>query len=151
MNRDLERRLLQLAIGLACFVPLAAGGTGVIESAAMVKGVEPPLPTDLDSHFRYLSGLLLGIGLGFWSTVPAIETKTTRFGLLTALVVLGGLGRLASLVGAGWPSGPMLGGLLMELVVTPLLCLWQRRLHNNVRLVGREEPGPPPRSGPSYA
>jgi hypothetical protein len=32
-----------------------------------------------DSHLRYLSGLLLGIGLCFWSTVPRIEAKTARF------------------------------------------------------------------------
>ena len=36
----------------------------------------------MNSHYNYLSGLLMGIGLGFWTTVPGIEGKTTRFQLL---------------------------------------------------------------------
>ena len=47
----------------------------------------------LDSHFRYLSGLLLGIGLLFWSTIPNIERQGHRFGLLTTIVVVGGFCR----------------------------------------------------------
>ena len=83
---------------------------------------------DLDSHFRYLSGLLLGIGLAFWSTIPGIERKGRMFQLLTAIVFIGGLARLYGVLIDGWPGAPMIGGLAMELVVTPLLCLWQALL-----------------------
>ena len=79
----------------------------------------------MDSHYSYLSGLLMGIGLGFWTTVPGIETKTNRFQLLTAMVFLGGLGRLYSLITVGLPDRMMLFGLAMELIVTPLLAVWQ--------------------------
>jgi Domain of unknown function (DUF4345) len=79
----------------------------------------------MDSHYSYLSGLLMGIGLGFLTTVPGIETKTNRFQLLTAIVFLGGLGRLYSLIAVGLPDRMMLLGLAMELIVTPLLALWQ--------------------------
>jgi hypothetical protein len=48
----------------------------------------------LASHERYLSGLLLAIGLAFWTTLSDIEGKTARFRLLTALVVIGGISRL---------------------------------------------------------
>jgi hypothetical protein len=81
-----------------------------------------------DSHFRYLSGLLLAIGLGFWSYVPTIETKGKRFKLLTLIVVMGGLARLISLVSVGVPSVGMLFGLAMELIIAPVLYLWQRRI-----------------------
>jgi len=83
-----------------------------------------------ESHFRYLSGLLLGIGLGFWSTLPSIEIRTGRFRLLTLLVVIGGLSRLIGLALTGVPSLFMLGGLIVELVVAPVLCLWQTRVAN---------------------
>jgi hypothetical protein len=83
-----------------------------------------------ESHFRFLSGLLLGIGLCFWSTVPRIEEKANRFRLLTLLVVIGGLGRLIGLGLTGLPSLFMIGGLFLELVVTPVLCLWQTRIAN---------------------
>jgi hypothetical protein len=46
-----------------------------------------------DSHYRYLSGLLLGIGLLFWSCIPGIEAKTGRSQCLTL-----------SSSWAGWPA-----------------------------------------------
>jgi len=60
------------------------------------------------SHAAYLSGLLLGIGVAFWSTIPAIETKSGRFGLLAAIVIGGGLVRLFTAVrlGVGRPRWP---------------------------------------------
>ena len=81
-----------------------------------------------DSHFRYLSGLLLGIGLAFWSCIPRLPHHAARFQLLTFLVLIGGLARLLGLALHGWPGTPMAAALVMELAVTPLLCLWQRRI-----------------------
>jgi hypothetical protein len=133
MDRRLERRLLQLAVGLACIVPLAAGGAGVLDSAAMLKGVSHPLPPDLDSHFRYLSGLLLALGLGFAACVPAIERRGGAFRLLTFLTVVGGLSRLVSLFDAGPPGAGHLFGLGMELGVVPALALWQARVERLFR------------------
>jgi hypothetical protein len=63
-----QLRLLQLAVALAGFVPVLAGGAGVLLGPAMVGGLLGEAAAD--SHFRYLSGLLLAIGLGFWSTIP---------------------------------------------------------------------------------
>jgi hypothetical protein len=48
--------------------------------------------------------------------------------LLCAIVVLGGLGRLFSLIATGTPSPVMIGALMMELLVTPLITLWQLRI-----------------------
>ena len=118
--------LLRLAGVVAGLVPVGAGIAGVLESASMTGGqVSNPA---LDSHVRYLSGLLLGIGIAFWMTVPAIERHGARFQLLTAIVVVGGLGRLLGVALHGWPPAPMVFGLVMELVVTPLLCWWQYAL-----------------------
>ncbi len=118
------KRLLQLAVAAGGLVPVGAGLAGILMGPAMI-GDAGGGSMPLDSHFRYLSGLLLAIGLGFWSTIPDIERQGRRFRLLTALVVLGGLGRLWSLLTMGMPDAPMLFGLAMELAVTPLLALWQ--------------------------
>jgi len=122
-----QARLLRVVVGIAGIVPVAAGLSGMIRGAAMLGGHSVANLT-LDSHLRYLSGLLLAIGLGFWSTIPAIEGQTARFRLLTALVVVGGVGRLLGILIEGLPPVPMLFGLAMELGVTPLLCLWQGRV-----------------------
>lgn len=121
----MERRLLQIVVALGCLVPIIGGGLGVLQGPAMV-GIAAA--ASADSHFRYLSGLLVGIGLGFLSTVPGIETQSRRFRLLAAIVVIGGLGRALSLLVTGAPNGSMLFALGMELAVTPALALWQARV-----------------------
>ena len=120
MTLSLERRLLQLAILLAACVPLAAGLGAVITGA-------PAGTASHDSHYRYLSGLLFGVGLLFWSAVPAVERRTGLFRALTFVVVVGGLARVYGLLVRGDP-GEMRWALVMELAVTPMLCLWQGRL-----------------------
>jgi hypothetical protein len=101
-----ERRALQFAIALAACVPVGAGLGGVLLGPALTPG--EPFGPSTDSHYRYLSGLLLGIGL---------------------IVVIGGLARLLGLILAdALPSLPMRLALVMELVVTPALVLWQSRV-----------------------
>jgi Domain of unknown function (DUF4345) len=121
-----EVRLLQIAVAVAALVPITAGLAGIVIGPTVfgpdARGVS------LDSHVRYLSGLLLGIGLGFLSFIPRITNVTREVRLLTSLVVLGGLARLLSLLLLGVPSAGMMFGLVMELVVTPALCLWQSRV-----------------------
>ena len=121
-----EKRLLQAAIALACVVPIAGGGFGVIRGPAMLDITAAAAPAA--AHFRYLSGLLLGIGLGFLSTVPRIEARGRRFRLLAAIVVIGGLGRLLSVALTGSVDSATLLALAMELAVTPALALWQGRV-----------------------
>jgi Domain of unknown function (DUF4345) len=122
-----ERKFLQQAVAVAAIIPVSAGLYGVLFGHTLTGDT---VSVSADSHFRYLSGLLLALGLCFWSTVPGIEAKTGRFRLLTLLVFLGGLGRLLGLFLTGVPSIFMLGGLTMELLVTPILCLWQTRIAN---------------------
>lgn len=130
MSRDRERRLLQRVVAVAGLVPVLAGLAGVLFGMSGLTGDR--LGVSADSHFRYLSGLLLGIGLLFWWSVPRVEEHGTLFRFLTLVVVLGGLARLLGLVLTGLPSLAMLGGLGMELVVTPLICLWQVRVANRI-------------------
>ncbi|HZH10478.1 MAG TPA: DUF4345 domain-containing protein [Microvirga sp.] len=122
-----EKKLLQQSVAIVATIPVAAGLYGVLFGQALTGDA---VSISAESHFRYLSGLLLGIGLCFWSTLPAIEIKTGRFRLLTLLVVIGGLSRLIGLALTGLPSLFMLGGLFVELVVAPVLCLWQTRVAN---------------------
>jgi hypothetical protein len=118
-------RALQVAVALAGCVPVSAGLAGMVLGAGMVDGAPG---SAADSHLRYLSGLLLGIGLAFWASIPGIARHGARFRLLGAIVVLGGLGRLLGVALHGWPPLPHALALVMELVVTPALVLWQGRI-----------------------
>lgn len=122
-----ELRALQVAVAVACLVPLTLGGLSVLRGPGWI-GRPPMVPVDLDSHFRYISGIFLGVGLAFVSCIPDIARKGARFRLLGLLVVAGGCGRLVSLVDVGVPGAGHVFGLGMELGVVPLLMLWQRRV-----------------------
>lgn len=111
-------------MAIACLVPLVTGGQSILEGPGFL-GRPPVIPTDLDSHFRYISGIFFAVGVAFATCVPGIETKGPRFRLLGALVVAGGLSRLVSLVEVGVPSTGHMFGLAMELGVVPLLLMWQ--------------------------
>lgn len=133
MTLRASRSALQAVIVLAGLVPVAAGLAGVLLGPSLAAHI--PSVASLDSHFRYLSGLLLAIGLLFWSTVPGIERRGVLIRALTLIVVVGGLGRAVSLAEAGEPDLPMRLALIMELVITPLICLWQFDVERRSRLV----------------
>ena len=141
-----ERKLLQQTTAVLGLIPVGVAVWHIIFGPAVVdpRFVEGPFA----SHFRYLSGLLLAIGLLFWSTVPGIEYKANRFRVLTLIVFVGGLSRLLGLLMTGLPGLAMLGGLAMELVITPLLCLWQARVASKcaaARELARESAAEPSR------
>lgn len=121
----MERKALQGFVAIAGLVPIIAGAYGVF------RGLDAfGLTGDAfgDSHIRYLSGLLLGIGLTFWASIPHIERHGARFLLLTGIVFIGGCARLFSVALTGGADGATMFALAMELLVTPALCLWQRRI-----------------------
>ena len=131
MSPRTSRAALQAAIALAGLVPVSAGVGGMLIGPRLA-GPTTGDPS-LDSHFRYLSGLLLGVGLMFWAVIPTIERQGLLVRALTLAVVLGGIGRLVGLAQAGTPDLPMRLAFVMELGVTPLICLWQYRLERGMQ------------------
>jgi hypothetical protein len=115
--------MLPLAIRIASVVPLLAGGAGALTGAAFLGEASGPAT---DSHLRYLSGLLLGLGLlAVWCAAD-LPRRGTHFTALCAIVAVGGLARLGGLALHGVPPLPHLLALVMELGVTPGLWLWWR-------------------------
>ena len=127
MTGSIEKRLLQAVIAVACLLPLIVGGQGILYGPAPF-GHLADVPKDLDSHFRYISGIFFATGLGFVSCIPDIERKGARFRLLGGLIFVGGVSRLISLIAVGVPSPGHVLGLGMETIVVPLLMLWQWNL-----------------------
>ncbi len=107
-----ERRALQIVVTIACLVPILTGLDGVLRGAAMFRlAIVPP---GLDSHYRYLSGIFLMMGLAFASTIPRIEQRGPRFRLLGSMVVMGGLARALSWADVGAPGPGHKFGLVMD-------------------------------------
>lgn len=127
MSPFAERRLLQAVMAVVLLLPASAVIPSVIGGPRFL-GHPPVVPADLDSHFRYLSGIFLALLLLFAATIPTIERQGGRVRLLGGMVMVGGLCRLVSLFSVGAPSTGHRLGLVVELGVVPLLLLWQARL-----------------------
>ena len=127
MSPAAEKRLLQAVMAVTLLLPLSAALAGTLGGPDFL-GHPPVIPTDLDSHFRYISGLGLGMLLLFASCIPNIERHGARLRMLAFMVFIGGLFRFYSLVAIGTPSPGHLVGLGIELVELPLILVWQARL-----------------------
>jgi hypothetical protein len=117
--------MLAHAIRLAALVPILAGGAGALTGAGFLGEAAGPAT---GSHLRYLSGLLLGLGLGTFWCAGDLDKRGALFEAICAVVVLGGLARLAGVFAEGLPPWPHLAALAMELGVVPALWVgWQAR------------------------
>jgi hypothetical protein len=69
----------------------------------------------------------------FLAYIPRIQRRSEVFAVLSGMVVVGGLARLAALDVQQPPSTGVVLALMMELLVVPLLFVWQRRLARRFR------------------
>ena len=128
MNKHTERRLLKLSVALACVVPIGAGAAGMLFGPWAIETDIAGDHLELESHFRYLSGLLFGIGIAFAASIPAIERRSQLFAPLSLMVVIGGLSRLGAVLAYDVGAASQIFALAMELGVVPILYVWQKRI-----------------------
>jgi hypothetical protein len=121
----MERKLLQVTVACAGLIGVILGLTGVLFGT-----MHADLSGDvvLDSYVRFGKGVLLSIGLIYWSSIPQIERHGDRIALITLILVSGSLSRLFSLAGHGVPTLGIISNLIAGLVCVPLVWLWQRHV-----------------------
>jgi hypothetical protein len=121
----MERNLLQLAFAWAGLVLVGFGLAGAFFGANFMDLTGNVV---MDSYVRFLKGMLLAIGLIYWSSIPDIERHGERISLVTFILVLGAVPRLMAVIGHGVPTIGIVIGLGGELIAAPLLWLWQRHV-----------------------
>jgi hypothetical protein len=123
----MERFFLQFATAFGALVLLLLGISGVLLGVRFLHGSDNIV---VDNYFRFLSAVMAGMGFLYLTSIPHIERHRTRFGILSFLIVLGGLAHLYAFLIRPVPSNGTLFGLFMELVYVPLLWLLQRHVAN---------------------
>jgi Domain of unknown function (DUF4345) len=121
----MERKLLQIAFGFAGLALVGFGFAGIFFGANFLDLSGNVV---MDSYIRFLKGMLLAIGLVYWSSIADIERHGERIALVTFILVLGAVPRLMAVIGHGVPTIGIMISLAGELIVAPLLWLWQRRI-----------------------
>ena len=131
-SRERQRRLLQGVLGALVLIPLSLGPLGTfagLRGFYWSFGLPQPatLEPDLDSDFRFLAAVFLGIGIIVVWMIPRIEEHTALFRIVVMSVFLGGIGRLISWVVVGSPN--ILTQILIALeLLLPTLIVWQARI-----------------------
>jgi Domain of unknown function (DUF4345) len=117
------KRALQIFLAVFSLAPLYFGVSGVMAGAG---GLMPPeaVTADLDSQFRYLSGLYIGFTLLIWWFIANIDRHAWLFRLMVLAILMGGLARLYSYLSVGAPAPEMIAGIGIELAL-PLIIIWQ--------------------------
>jgi hypothetical protein len=117
---------LQFTIAILSIIPILIGLVGITQGTTRWLAASSITP-DFDSHYRYITGYYLSLGmLGLWM-IPRIEQHTDLFRILCASVFMGGVGRAFSIVQVGIPNLSALMFTGIELCF-PLLLLWQAKI-----------------------
>jgi hypothetical protein len=121
----MERKLLQVAVAFAGLVGVGFGLAGVVFGTAFVDIFDDGA---IDSSVRFFKGMLLAIGLIYWSCISDIERRGERMSLVTFILVCGAASRLMAVIGHGVATLGILVSLIAGLILVPLLWLWQRHV-----------------------
>jgi Domain of unknown function (DUF4345) len=121
----MERKLLQIAVAFAGLIGVGFGLAGVVFGTALVDIFDDGA---IDSSVRFFKGMLLAVGLIYWSCIPDIERRGERISLVTFILVCGAASRLMAVIGHGVATMGILISLIAGLVLVPLLWLWQRHV-----------------------
>jgi hypothetical protein len=121
----LERRLLQIALGIIGVVAITFGLTGVLFGTSL-SGVR--LGVTMEGYVRFIKGVLIAVGLIYWSAIPQIEKRSERISTVTFILMFGAAARLMAVIGHGFPTVGLVISLIGELVIVPLIWLWHRHL-----------------------
>jgi hypothetical protein len=109
-------RVLAWIMGVAC---VAIGLFHVLGGNAAIPGIADPGPT-VDSFGRFMGAIFAGYGAAWiWAARQApVPARVVRW--LTAVFLLGGLGRVLAIVVDGWPHGFQVVLMVIELGLSPV-------------------------------
>lgn len=120
---------LQVVLAVLGVLPLAFGVLGLWAGVGLYIPVEAATPK-LDSQFRFVSALDLGLAAIAWWFVAHIESHAGVFRLVCLLVFLGGVGRVAAWLSTGSPGPAFALVTAIELLV-PALIPWQAHVQRS--------------------
>ncbi|MFN3225615.1 MAG: DUF4345 domain-containing protein [Hyphomicrobiales bacterium] len=121
----------RITVAVLALIPISAGAAGVVYGLSFPGFDVSVANPDSQSHFRFLSGIFLAMGLAYWSVALEIGNWLQRFQLLATVTFIGGLARLVSLASDSAPSIGHQIGLGMELIAVPLFLFWSVHLRRS--------------------
>ncbi|WP_411122918.1 DUF4345 domain-containing protein [Streptomyces sp. x-19] len=116
MDKAKALKSLAWTMGVAC---VAIGVYHLVLGIASVPGEEATGAT-VDSRERFHNAIFIGFGLAWIRTARQSPVPSTAVRLLTAVFLLGGVGRVLSLLVHGWPHWFQVPLAALELLLPPV-------------------------------
>jgi hypothetical protein len=124
----MSKTALQITTALLGLIPVVTGAIGLSGlSDPLYASAGMPVVPVLDNNLRFFAGAWLGLGVALIWLVPRIDSQTALFRTIWGAIFLGGVGRLLSVVFAGWPPAPFIAFIALEIFGAPLFVFWQYR------------------------
>ena len=123
-----------LVIRLLAPITVLAGLSHVVLglNADVLLGANAPaeLRSDpvLDSQNRFYGTIFMGYGVLLFLCATDLRKYALLFRILGGFIFLGGIARLISAALHGLPTSPVVGLIIIELVVVPLLLWWHSKV-----------------------
>lgn len=129
-----EMSAFVLVIRLLAPITILAGFSHVVLglNADVLLGANAPaeLRSDpvLDSQNRFYGTIFMGYGVLLFLCATDLRKYALLFRILGGFIFLGGIARLISAALHGLPAPPVVGLIVIELVVVPLLLWWHSKV-----------------------
>jgi Domain of unknown function (DUF4345) len=112
----MSKRSLQTATVVLGTIPVVTGVIGMSGlSDPIYASAGLPANALLDSNLRFLSEVWLGLEPAMYWLIPKIEKQTVLFRAIWAMIFLGGIGQLISMLFQGLPPIPFVGFTILEI------------------------------------
>jgi hypothetical protein len=118
------RRGLQLTLTIVGGVAVAFGALTVITGGALVLDGGKVSPS-IDSELRFYAAWYVGAGVIVIRAARRVESEGSTIRAVCAVLLLGGMARLLSIVSVGAPHPVFLVLMALEIVLPALLVPWQ--------------------------
>ena len=132
-----ERRAFQLLavlLAIICFIPGGASAFGGLNGSAALGGGEMIFQADsilrgfADNQYRFGFGVFFTQGLILLFFLRNIKQYALLFRFVALGLFIGGLGRLSNVLEFGLVDQQVMGPMIIELAIVPLLVLWHHRI-----------------------
>jgi hypothetical protein len=125
---EVERRAVQITLGVLSAIPVASGLAGIIAGPRTLPGGDHEVSATVDGEYRFVNAFWLAVAPLIWSRLPRVEEDDPTLPLVATTVFVGGLGRLLAWRRSGRPHTLFLPAIALEILGMPALIAWHRRL-----------------------
>lgn len=138
MNTQKSIKKFKCVVAIIATIPLLTGIADILNGVAsqLIFGMPNSISvTDplLNSAFRFFAVFWFGVGVFFLLFISNLKKYYTALMLLFALIILGGIARIATAIELGFPEAGIgiamiVVAIAIEIIVIPLLTVWLWRL-----------------------